>query len=91
MHSSYTPALAPSSTTLNISDVDDKNTELTLVTTLDHDEHPVEDTTNADESLLAFTRPAPTTEIHCTVPITAGITLGVSVDTDTIANGPAVK
>ena len=60
MHSEYTPAIAPVSTTVNAISVDDENTELTLVTTLDG--VPVQElveTTNADPSPDTFTNPAP--------------------------------
>ena len=63
MHNEYTPATAPVSTTLSVTELDDKNTELTLVTTLTGLEHTEDDTINADASPLTFTRPTPTTEI----------------------------
>ena len=63
MHNKYTPAADPVSTTLSVSALDDENTELTPVTTLDGVEHDVDDTTNADASTLTFTRPAPATAI----------------------------
>ena len=63
MHNEYTPAAAPVSTTLSVTELDDKNTELTLVTALTGLAQEAEDTTNADASPLTFTSPAPTTEI----------------------------
>ena len=63
MHTEYKPAKAPLSTTFSVTKVDDRNTELTLVTALTGLPHEEDDTTNADESPLTFTSPAPTTEI----------------------------
>ena len=60
MHNEYTPATAPVSTTLSVTELDDKNTELTLVTALTGLAHAADDTTNADASPLTFTRPTPT-------------------------------
>ena len=63
MHNEYTPATAPVSTTLRVTELDDKNTELTLVTVLTGLEQEALETTNAAISPLTLTRPAPTTEI----------------------------
>ena len=63
MHNEYTPDKAPVSTTLSVTELDDKNTELTLVTALTGLAHAADDTTNANASPLTFTRPTPATEI----------------------------
>ena len=78
-HSEYTPAAAPLALTDSITLVADTNDEATLVATLIGKPllHALDDTTNADPSLLTFTSPTPTTAIDDTAPL-AAITLGVS-------------
>ena len=60
MHKEYTPAKAPVFTTLNVMTFDEKNAELTLVTTLvGVPVHALDEMTNADVSPDTFTNPAP--------------------------------
>ena len=63
-HSEYTPAAAPLALTDSITLVADTNDEATPVTTLlGAPLHALDDTTNADPSLLTSNRPAPLTPI----------------------------
>ena len=91
MHSEYTPALAPVSTTVSAIDVDDENTDATLVTALVGLPHAVDDTTNADPSPFTATRPAPTRATDWPVALSTGSTFGVNDVTDTTSNEPAKK
>ena len=91
MHSEYTPALEPVSTTVSAIDVADENTDATLVTALVAAVHTVDDTTNADPSPFTPTRPAPTSATDCPLPLSTGSTFGVSDVTDTTSNEPATK
>ena len=89
-HTAYTPAAAPLSLTDSVIAFADVNTDATLVdATAEHD--TVDDAiTNAAESPLTFTRPAPAKATDCTT-LVAAITLGVSDVTDTTSNEPATK
>ena len=61
-HSEYTPAAAPLALTDSVTLVADTNDEATPVTTLlGAPLHALDDTTNADPSLLTSNRPAPLT------------------------------
>ena len=59
-HREYTPVVAPVSITVSTIEVEDENTDATLVTELVGLEQAVDDTTNADPSPLTSTRPTPT-------------------------------
>ena len=89
-HSEYTPAAAPLALTDSITLVADTNDEATLVATLVGEPllHAVDDTTNADPSLLTSNRPAPLTSIAAAEAL-ASITLGVSDVTLTTFSPPA--
>ena len=60
MHREYTPVVAPVSITVSTIEVEDENTDATLVTAVVGLEQAVDDTTNADPSPLTSTRPTPT-------------------------------
>ena len=89
MHTAYTPAAAPLALTDSVIAFADVNTDATLVdATAEHD--TVDDAiTNAAESPLTFTRPAPAKATDCTT-LVAPITLGVTDVTDTTLSDPAV-
>ena len=92
MHNEYTPATAQVSTTLIVINVDEKNTELTLVTALlGVAEQELEEITNADTSPDTFTSPTPLVMIVCSVPLIMERTFGVNEVNETMLRPPASK
>ena len=90
-HSEKTPAAAPLSLTERLTEDEEENVELTLVTTDNgEEEHDVEEITNALASEATFTSPAPTRARESGV-LTGGIMLGVTEVTLTMLKGPATK
>ena len=90
IHNEYTPATAPVSNTLSVIITDEKNTDVTLVTTLAGvPEQELDAITNADESLDTFTNPAPLITVVCPNPLNTGITVGVNEVKETMLKIPA--
>ena len=63
IHNEYTPATVPVFTTLSVTTLDDENTETTLAKTLTGLVQTTDEKTNANESPLIFTSPAPDKDI----------------------------
>ena len=84
--------MAPVSTTLRVTRLDDEKMEITHVTALvGIAVHELDAITKADESSDTFTNPAPLITIVCAITASVGITLGVNEATETMSKMPTGK
>ena len=77
--------------TIRVSDVELEKTKAVLSITFDGKAHDDDDTTNANASLLTFTRPTAVILIVCGTPCNTEMTLGDNDVTDTMDRRPDSK